>query len=403
MSLGTTFFVASVPVLGVILLWLRRWRLRASVRAIGLYLVGLAAMLGGALLIVAYIAGARVPPIEFVVVLWFAISLRLAWELWSRTIGRAGQRWVRWARRRRRSRRSAPLLVRLIPAARISATLAIFAPAALAFTLTHRFKLLDGHTPREALAMKYEPVRIPTADGMTLDGWFVPCDGATGTIVICHGAGANKGNFVWFLAPLNYHGYNLLMFDFRAHGASDGRICTYGLLEKRDVRAAVAWLKHERPAQSTRIVGLGSSLGAMALALAAAEEPAIDAIVLDSPFVSPRELARHHLSRAPLIGTAFADLVLWHMSWMTGADFLHDSAEPAVAAIAPRPTLIIHGDDDRLMPASHSLRLYDSARGPRGLWMGPGPHSNIITTAPEEYAERLFAFLEKPPDAEMRR
>jgi pimeloyl-ACP methyl ester carboxylesterase len=396
-------FVAAPFLLGAALVVIRPVRLRICWIGLLAYAVGLLAMIAAALCFVAYIAGARVPPAEIAVVVWFAIGLRLAWEIWRRTIGRVGQRWVRWERRRRRRVSVAPVsnrwtsglvfAARLIPVARVALVVLVFVPGALAIVLTHRFKLADGTDPLTTLAMPYENVRIPTADGLMLDGWFVPCGKTENTIVICHGAGANKGNFIWFLPALAHRGYNLLMFDFRAHGGSGGRVCTYGLHERRDVLAAIDWLKHERPEQSKRIVGLGSSLGSMALALAAAEEPRIDAVVLDSPFVSLRELLHHHLGRVPLIGPAFGDLTLWWMALLTGADFTNTTAEQAVAAIAPRPVMIIHGSDDVLMPQSHAERLAAAARGPFETWFGPGPHSNIVTTEPEEYAERVLRFL----------
>lgn len=212
--------------------------------------------------------------------------------------------------------------------------------------------------------------------------------------IICHGAGVNKGNFVWFLGPLSHSGYNIVFFDFRAHGASDGRTTTYGLRERRDVVAVVDWLKREQPEASRKIVGLGSSQGAMALALATAEYDRIDAVILDSPFTSPYDLAQHHARWVPVLGPLMVDLILAGMSAQTGADFFSTSAVPAVAAMGSRPVMVIHGDGDFAMPASHAQRLYDAATGPRQIWFGPGPHSNIITTVPDEYAERVFAFLE---------
>jgi pimeloyl-ACP methyl ester carboxylesterase len=395
MPLRTAIFAVGPVALGAALMFIRHRRARIHWLRLVAYALGLTAMIACALYFVAHIAGARVPPLEIAVVVWFAVGLRLAWEVWRRTVGRAGQRWVRWERRRRAHGESGLIAIRLVPLARVALVLVIFVPAALAIVLTHRFKLADGTDPKMTLSMPYESVRIPTADGLTLDGWFVPCGRSPDTIVICHGAGANKGNFIWFLPALAHRGYNLLMFDFRAHGGSGGRVCTYGLHERRDVLAAVDWLKRARPEQARRVVGLGSSLGSMALVLAAAEEPRIDAVVLDSPFVSLHDLLHHHLGRMPLIGPAFGDLTLWWMALLTGADFTSTTGEQAVAAIAPRPVMIIHGADDVLMPRSHAERLAAAARGPCELWFGPGPHSNIVTTEPEEYAERVFRFLNR--------
>jgi fermentation-respiration switch protein FrsA (DUF1100 family) len=247
--------------------------------------------------------------------------------------------------------------------------------------------------------MPYESLRIPTNDGLTLDAWFVPEKGAERTAIICHGAGANKGNFVWFLGPFAHRGYNVVFFDFRAHGQSEGRVTTWGVQEYRDVLAVVEWLKSNRPAQCRQIVGLGSSQGSLALAQAAAVETRIDAIVLDSPFVSPRDLMHYHAERLPWIGPLAADYLLWWMTLQTDVDFFDVSAEKAVGQLNGRPVLIIHGEDDIGMPKEHAQRLYDAATGPREIWFGPGPHSNIVTTDPSGYETQLHTFLDEhlPP------
>ena len=90
-----------------------------------------------------------------------------------------------------------------------------------------------------------------------------------------------------------------------------------------------------------------------------------------------------------------ADWMLLLMSAQTQASFLGASAEDAVRRLGSRPVLVVHGDDDLLMPVSHAQRLYNAAAGPRTIWFGPGPHSNIVTTDPSGYADRLFAFLER--------
>ncbi len=393
--LGCVLFAVGPLFLAVVLFLIDRRSRRIRPASILSYVVIMAMLIAGALHLVAHIAEARVIWTEVVIVLWFTIEWRLGWAVWARVVGRAGQRWVRWGRLRRRSGGAVPLPIRLIPAGRAATTALVFCPLFLSVVVTHRCKLADGQDPMSVFGVPFESVRIPTRDGMYLDGWFVPERGAERTIVICHGAGANKGNFVWYLGPLLHRGYNVVFFDFRAHGGSDGRVTTYGIHERLDVLAAVEWLKRERPEQSRVIVGLGSSLGAMALALAGAEEPRIDALVLDSPFASPRELARDGAGRLPVLGPLAADWLLLLMSAQTGANFLTASAEQAVQRLGGRPVLVVHGDEDILMPAAHSRRIHEAVDGPSALWLGPGPHSNIITTDPSEYASRLFAFLDR--------
>lgn len=394
-SIGLLLSILAPFFLGTILLWRYPASRRIRIRSLILYAVVMCLMIYGALRLVAYIAGGQVGLLEIPVILWFTITWRIAWTLWTKTVGRWGERRLRWARMRRHRGLRPPRIIALIPVGRALCTASVFFPLFLSMVVTHRFKIADNQDPLNIFQMPFESIRIPTPDGLQLDGWFVPQDRAQRTIVICHGAGANKGNFVWFLGPLADRGYNIAFFDFRAHGGSDGRRTTYGLREKTDVKAVVDWLKRERPAQARKIVGLGSSQGAMALALAAAEEPRIDAVILDSPFVSPSELALHHARKVPIVGPAMVHLILAEMSLWTQTNFFSASAEQAVASLNGRPVLAIHGSGDFMMPPSHAQRLYDAARGPRDIWFGPGPHSNIVTEAPGEYADRVFAFLDK--------
>ena len=400
--MGWVAFWAAPLVLVALLQRVRSCHHRVRIRSIVVYLVVMSVILGATLHVVAWIAGAVVPPTEVLIVLWFAVLCRLTWTLWRDTVGRWGERYVRLARYRRTTGAAAPLPVRWIPVARFLLTALVFVPMLLAFIATHRCKLRDGMTPGSLLSLKYEHIRIPSTDDLLLDGWFIPDGKSERTIVICHGAGANKGNFAWFLPPLSRRGYNILMFDFRAHGSSDGRVTTWGIREAEDVIAAVAWLKANRPAAAGTIIGLGSSQGAMALALAAERDDRIGAMILDSPFVSHRELVRDKAGYVPIVGPLMADYLLMLMSWLGDADFLNVSAERAIAGMTRRPTMIIHGDEDIAMPREHSQRLYDAAGGPKAIWFGPGMHSNIVTTAPQAYAKRVLRFIELYCRAEAR-
>lgn len=378
-------FLAAPLVLGTFLLWNFPDYRRFGWRPLATYVLIMSLLIWGALAVVAQIASARVVYSEIPLILWFTITWRLAWEIWAQYVNRIGRRTP-----------SSPCRGWIWAGGRASLTALVFVSAFLSVVATHRCKLADGQDPLSTLDLAYESIRFPTSDGLMLDGWFVPEEPASDrTIIVCHGAGANKGNFVWFLGPLARRGYNVMFFDFRAHGGSDGRTTTYGIRERVDVIAAVDWLKRNRPEQARVVVGLGSSQGAMALALAAAEDGRINAVVLDSPFASPRELMHDNARVVPIIGPLITDLLLAEVSLQTGTNFFTASAEQAVREMGPRPVMVIHGDDDFIMPREHAQRLYAAASGPRSIWFGPGPHSNIATQAPSEYAERLFKFLEE--------
>jgi hypothetical protein len=246
MSPGALLFILAPAILALLLLWIDpSLRHHIRLRSIATYFLVMTALIWAAMQVVAWLASGRVRAGEVLIVLWFTVAWRLAWALWTRMMRALGRQRLRAARWRRLRGERVPVIIRLIPPLRAALTATIFIPLFLSTILTHRFKIQDGQDPLNTLSQQFEHVRVPTADGLTLDAWFIPQDGPAGpgtaerTILICHGAGANKGNFIWFLAPLIDRGYNVAFFDFRAHGASDGRTISYGIHERQDVLAMV--------------------------------------------------------------------------------------------------------------------------------------------------------------------
>ncbi len=93
MSFAGIVFVLAPLLLGGLLLWRYPQYRHVRWRHIAFYVVFLSIVLYGALRVVAEIATAHVPPWEVVVVLWFTLAWRLAWTLWTCTVGRLGQKW----------------------------------------------------------------------------------------------------------------------------------------------------------------------------------------------------------------------------------------------------------------------------------------------------------------------
>jgi uncharacterized protein len=103
-------------------------------------------------------------------------------------------------------------------------------------------KIVSSITPRE-LNMPHEQVSFTTADGLTLRGWFIPsAKKADKTLILLHGYPADKGNILPALAFLHAD-FNLLLFDFRYLGESEGHYSTAGAKEVEDLLAAIRFLK----------------------------------------------------------------------------------------------------------------------------------------------------------------
>src|SRR6267142_2627906 len=128
-------------------------------------------------------------------------------------------------------------------------------------------KIISSITPRD-LKMDYEDVWFKTADGLTLRGWYIPCAKETQkTLILLHGYPADKGNILPALAFL-HEDFNLLLFDFRYLGKSEGSYSTAGAKEVEDLLAAIQFLK----GRGVKEVGVwGFSMGG-AVALMAIEK-----------------------------------------------------------------------------------------------------------------------------------
>jgi uncharacterized protein len=401
---GETVILLLPPVFGSLLWWGWPAVRRMPARQYVVYLVVMAAVLAAAEKLASYMAGGRLLWGEVFLALNFLIAWRLAWTVWSRTIGRAGEKYRRWGRRARRiagglgkisdpaRRRKAALAMSIAPI-RLGLVILVFAPLAFG-SLIHRFKIGNPPDFGDFAALPIESVTFKTEDGLSISGWYLPERNCDSTVLICHGLGANKNNFAIFLTLFHGKGYNALIFDFRGHGESDGHTTTFGLCETADVRAAVDWLKKERPDASRHIFGLGSSMGAMALVRAAADDQRIEALILDSAYVSAPLMARQHLGRLPLVGPILGKLALASLSLHAGHSLWDLDASQAIARISPRPLFLIHGQDDFIIPPINQGLLFDLAKEPKTRWLAPGLHSNVMTADFDGYQRRVIEFLD---------
>ena len=241
--------------------------------------------------------------------------------------------------------------------------------------LSFRPKIVHEGTPQTILKVPFETINFRATDGTSLRGWWIspeaPDGAARETVLLCHGIGADKASALPMARDLVASGFNVLAFDFRAHGESAGYLSTFGDIERRDVLGAVRWLKTQHPNQSRRILGLGINMGAAAL-LAAASEPsadgqAIDAIAAVDPFDDLGAwlgaLAEEHVGS--FAATFVTRVALPLAGAQCGVELYRWSSARDVQDLWPRPLLVIHAGKDRLVPLASGQALFDSALQPK--------------------------------------
>jgi fermentation-respiration switch protein FrsA (DUF1100 family) len=227
-------------------------------------------------------------------------------------------------------------------------------------------------SPADA-GLAYVDVEFETADRERLHGWWVTRRAvALGHVLLCHGNAGNVGDRVVHAAVLTAAGFDVLLFDYRGYGHSSGTPGEQGTY--RDARAALACLLRQPDVDASRVLYLGESLGgAVALELALAHPPA--GLVLLSAFTSVRDMARVHygLLPAPLVPDAYPSLSL--------------------IATLRAPLLVLHGDDDAIVPVEQGRALFEAAPEPKRLRIVPGVgHNDIVSRAGTLLADEIAAW-----------
>ncbi len=255
----------------------------------------------------------------------------------------------------------------------------------------HPPRNLPAESPMDR-GVVYRDVAFPTPDGLIIRGWYVPSrNGAA--IIVGHGFGGHRA--LDSTTVLAGHGYGVLAFDWRAHGASDGAQCTLGYYEVQDVAAALDWLQVRPEVNPLRIGMLGESMGAVIAIHAAAQMTDISAVVAVAPYPTAEEALRNVWRGTGLPAFPFVPLQIAIAQWRTGLELKELRPLDDVAAISPRPILILAGGQDPITGPGAGQRFYAAAGEPKELWFEPDlGHLNFLEVYPAEYERRLVGFFD---------
>lgn len=299
--------------------------------------------------------------------------------------------------KRAASRKTPPVWARLVIA--LAAALALawaLAPAARGVALMAN---RSGRTAPNARAagIPVREVHFSATDGVKLAGWLAIASPDSPTIILVHGfKGARVAMLPW-ARYLYAAGYNVLLYDSRGCGESDGWGIGLGATEPNDLIGAVRYLKGLSVLTNKRFGALGVSLGAGDVILAAAREPALLAVIADSPWADERP----QLDR--MASLPFGPLAIPALPYepalvdtLIGARLEDASPARAAAQIAPRALLIITSADDAnstTAPADQA-RIFAAAAQPKLRWIAPsGGHAGAYFAHTLEYQARTISFL----------
>ena len=235
----------------------------------------------------------------------------------------------------------------------------------------------------------FEPFKFQSADGTILRGWLIASQGPSkGLVIHYHGNAQNMSAHYSYVSWLPQRGFDLLQFDYRGYGASEGVPSRKGVYE--DSVAVLNYTLSQDNLKNKPIFVLGQSLGgAMAItALGKNQFKSINGVIIDSAFRSHQAIASDALRSSPM-GSI--------LSSATPA-LVSDGLDPEdwVDQISPIPIVFIHGSEDKVIPIAHSEALYELAKEPKEFWIvDNGRHTDALATHKEKYISRLLDFFEK--------
>ena len=222
--------------------------------------------------------------------------------------------------------------------------------------------------------LDYEEVHFESSDRAGLHGWFFPLKGDPPTILFCHGNAGNISHRLENVKLLLDQRLQVFIFDYRGYGRSTGRPSEAGLY--CDGLAAYDFLARQKGVHPNKIVLFGRSLGA-AVAIEIALQRRVRSLIIESPFTSTKEMAR-------------TVLLFWPLSFFSPP---HYNNREKIGRISV-PKLVIHGENDGIVPFSMGKELYNLARPPRYFFPIKGAgHNDTYVEGGSGYFKTLARFV----------
>ncbi len=243
---------------------------------------------------------------------------------------------------------------------------------------------------------RYEEVGISSRYGYELYGRWYPSKiqgEHQKTVILVHGYTVNIMCSLRYLDLFYSKGYNVLMYDHRAHGRSKGEQCSLGYFERKDLIDCIDWV--EQKVGGT--VGLhGESMGASTSILTAAIDDRVAFVVADCGYADLYDelkyqlKTQYHVSGAPFIFFANIFNLLFYKHRYQDVSPIKALADVNI------PILFIHGENDDVTPADSSKEMYNAYNGDKELYIQKNTrHAECIRLDRAAYYDIVYKFLKK--------
>lgn len=250
-------------------------------------------------------------------------------------------------------------------------------------------RIRESATP-EQYGLPYTEHYIDTVKDKRLFAWLIPAENSCCTLVIVHGWGANAELMLPLAEPFHQAGMDVLLYDARNHGKSDGDSFSSLPRFAEDLAKVLEWLQLRNP--DHQVVVLGHSVGAAASILTASRGADIDLVISVSGFAHPRLMMNRHLNR-PWLPRFLRPLILNYIQWVIGFRF-DDIAPMNRINLVRCPVLLAHGTADTTVPIEdmHLIEASATTERPVQVVAVEGAHHDSVDLF-QQNADRLIQFI----------
>ena len=252
----------------------------------------------------------------------------------------------------------------------------------------HPPRFYDYKTPKD-YDIDYRDISITTSDKIIIKGWLIKSDKANGTIIIGHGYPFDKGNILP-IARFLYPDYNLLFYDHRYFGESEGKITTAGLKEVEDVKSVIKFVKEEF-GEDEQIALYGFSLSASAMLMT---NQKVNAIIADSAYANLENMVKQIYSIFGPFKFPFVKITEM-LSKIFFGKYPYEVSPALAIKNSKVAILVIHGEKDSQIPVENAYALKKSNPNIE-LWIVEGAdHGFSYAINPNEYKSKIKLFLKE--------
>ena len=189
-------------------------------------------------------------------------------------------------------------------------------------------------------------------------------------------------------------GFTSIALDLRAHGESEGRFCTFGVKEKKDISSLIAYLlEHESVHEPIGI--WGQSLGGAVSLQAMATDKRIAFGVIESTFGDFHSIVHDHAKH--YLGFNIKPITNY-LICRAGriADFDSSMAAPIEhCKQIDQPILLVHGEQDEKISVAYARKNFNNIKSnyKELLLIPKAKHTNVWELGGDEYKDRIINFV----------